>query len=123
MSEMNDIIKSSLEGIKAFASVDTAIGNVINTPSGVTIIPISKVTVGFAGGGLDYNPKRSQSIPGFGSGSGTGVSVTPLAFLTVSPDSQVSLISMNESNDGIGRLADLIESSPDIIQKIKGILT
>ena len=81
MSEMNDIIKTSLEGIKTFANVDTVIGNPINTPNGVTIIPVSKVTVGFVGGGVDYSSKKVSANQNFGSGSGTGVSVTPRASL------------------------------------------
>ena len=58
MSDMNEIIKESLDGIKSFADLEKVIGKPINTPSGVTIIPISKLTVGFLGGGIDYGQKK-----------------------------------------------------------------
>ena len=123
MSEMNDIIKTSLEGIKAFANVDTVIGNPINTPNGVTIIPVSKVTVGFVGVGVDYGSKKIANNQNFGSGSGTGVSVTPLAFLTVNKDSSINLIPMSENSGSMDRVVTLIEHSPEIIERLKGILT
>lgn len=122
MSEMSDIIKTSLEGIKYFTDMDMIIGNAINTPSGVTVIPVSKITVGFAGGGIDYTAKRSAVSQNFGSGSGTGVSITPVAFLTVGNDSNISLIPISDNSSGIDRIVSLVERSPDIVQKIKDIL-
>ena len=125
MSEnrMSDIIRASLEGVKDFTGMETVIGNAINTPSGVTVIPVSKVSVGFAGGGIDYGTKKMISPQNFGGGSGTGVSITPLAFLTVSPDATVNLIhiSGNQSST-VDRVASLIEASPEIIEKIKNAL-
>ena len=95
MSDMNEIIKSTLDSIKAFANVESVIGNVISTPSGLTVIPISKITVGYIGAGADYGQKKLTQPQSFGCGSGTGISVTPIAFLTVTPDSAVNLISLD----------------------------
>ena len=120
---MGDIIKASLDGIKDFADVDTVFGKAVTTASGVTVIPVSKVSVGFAGGGLDFSPeKKIMSSQNFGGGSGTGVSVTPIAFLTVSPDSQINLIEIGSAsaNKTIDKVVDLIENSPSLIDKIKG---
>ena len=122
MSEMGDIIKTALDGIKAFTDIDTVVGNVIDTPSGVTIIPISKITVGFAGGGLDYNQKKSPQT-NFGSASGTGISITPIAFLTVGTDSSVKLIQLNKESDTQGKLFSFLEKSPEIIERIKSSLS
>ena len=58
MSDMSEIIKESLDGINSFADPQKVVGDAIHTPSGVTIIPISKLTVGFAGGGADYGQKK-----------------------------------------------------------------
>ena len=66
MSDMSEIIKESLEGVRGFANTEAIIGNVINTQSGVTIIPISRLTVGFAGGGFDYGQKKLSQGQGFG---------------------------------------------------------
>ena len=123
-TKMSDIIRTSLEGVKEFAEKDTFIGDVIVTPSGVSIIPVSRVSIGFATGGVDYANKRISPTQNFGGGGGTGVSITPIAFLTVSPDAQVNLIPVAESTlpSAVGRVADVIESTPKIIQKIKEVL-
>ena len=117
---MSEMIKVSLEGVKDFTGVDTVFGKSITTQSGVTIIPVSKVSVGFAGGGVDINSKRMASSPGFSGGSGTGVSITPVAFLTVGNDASINLIEIGkEKNDSFTRALDIIESSPTILEKIK----
>lgn len=122
-NKMSDIIKASLDGIKSFTEMDTVVGRVINTPAGVTVIPISKVSVGFAGGGLDYGGKKLTSAQNFGGGSGTGVSITPIAFLTVKGNSEVGLIPLSETTSDIERITSLIDRSPEIIEKIKNALS
>ena len=59
-NKMSDIIKASMEGIKRFTDMETVIGDAIVTPSGVTVIPVSKVTMGIATGGVDYGSARSS---------------------------------------------------------------
>ena len=120
---MSDIIKASMEGIKSFADMDTAIGNAINTPSGVTVIPVSKVTMGIATGGLDYGEKKASQNQNFGGGGGTGLSVTPIAFLTVGREGEINLITINTLPSDVDKIATLIEHSPDIIEKIRGALS
>ncbi len=121
MSEnrMSDIIKSSLDGIRDFTNIDTAIGNPIITPSGVTVIPISKVLVGFATGGVDFTGNKSLSADNFGGGGGTGVSITPIGFLTVGNDSEINLINLASNSSSIDHALSVLERSPDIIKKIK----
>ena len=123
-TKMSDIIRTSLEGVKEFAEKDTFIGDVIVTPTGVSIIPVSRVSIGFATGGVDYANKRISPTQNFGGGGGTGISITPVAFLTVSPDAQVNLIPLAESStaSAVDRVADVIESTPRLIQKIKEAL-
>lgn len=121
-TKMSDIIKASMESIKSFTDTDTVIGNAITTPSGVTVIPISKVTVGIATGGIDYGTKRLTYPQNFGGGGGTGLSITPIAFLTVSRDSDVNLIHLNSSSE-LDRITSLFERSPEIIEKIKNVLS
>lgn len=123
MSDMGEIIKESLEGIKGFADSETVIGKAINTANGVTIIPISKLTVGFLGGGVDYGQRKISQFQNFGGGSGTGISITPIGFLTVKNDSTVELISLNQEKAGADRFLSLIERSPDIIGKIKNTMS
>ena len=120
---MGDIIKASLEGIKSFTDADTAIGNVISTPSGVTVIPVSKITVGVATGGIDYGTHKSTAKDNFGGGGGTGLTVSPLAFLTVSRDGDVELIRLSDEKSEVDKFSSFIESAPDIIERVKDMFS
>jgi sporulation protein YtfJ len=120
---MSDIIRASLDGIRDLTDMETAIGDAITTPSGVTVIPVSKVTMGIATGGIDYATKKLTSPQNFGGGGGTGMSITPIAFLTVSPNAEVGLIPINSPDNEIDKISRLIERSPEIFAKIKGILS
>lgn len=122
-NKMSDIIKASMEGIKSFTDMETVIGNAITTPSGVTVIPVSKVAMGIATGGIDYGGSRGESEQNFGGGGGTGLSITPVAFLTVGRDAEVSLIHVNSSGGDVDKIVGLIERAPEIIEKIKGALS
>ena len=122
-TKMSDIIRASLDGIRDLTDMETAIGDAITTPSGVTVIPVSKVTMGIATGGIDYATKKLTSPQNFGGGGGTGMSITPIAFLTVSPNAEVGLIPINSTDNEIDKISRLIERSPEIFAKIKGILS
>ena len=121
---MSDIIRASMDSIRSFTDMETAIGNAITTPNGVTVIPVSKVTMGIATGGIDYGDKKTGASQNFGGGGGTGVSITPIAFLTVTPDARVDLISLtgNALPSAVDRVSDLFENTPKIIAKIKEAL-
>ena len=122
-AKMSDIIRASLDGVKEFAEVDTIFGSAVTTPSGVTIIPVSKITLGFAGGGLDIENKKIISNIGFGGGSGTGMAITPVAFLTVGKSGDINLMEIGSArNDSVAKTIELIENSPVIIEKIKNTL-
>lgn len=122
-NKMSDIIKASMDGIKSFTDMETVIGNAITTPSGVTVIPVSKVAMGIATGGVDYGLEKNGHAQNFGGGGGTGLSITPVAFLTVGRDAEVNIIHINSSGDHIDKIANLIEHSPEIINKIKNALS
>lgn len=131
-SKINDIIKVSLEKIKDIVGTETITGAPIETASGTTIIPVSKVAVGFASGGLDYDGVRpaSQSKDqkssllknaNFTGGGGTGISVSPIGFLIINKDGRVELLTMDNPSTGdtIDKFVSIIERSPEIISRIK----
>lgn len=133
-SKINDIIKVSLEKIKDIVGTETITGSPIETASGTTIIPVSKVTVGFASGGLDYDPERQSNketkssllkSANFSGGGGTGISVSPIGFLVINKDGRVELLTIDNPNagDSIDKLVSVIERSPDIITKVKSAFT
>ena len=122
-NKLQEIIAASLENIRSMVDANTVIGNPINTPQGTTIIPISKISMGIAASGFDYNPKKeAQPRPqNFGGGGGTGLSVVPVGFLVVSPDGAVDMINvgMEYKSGPIEQVADVVERAPEIIAKIK----
>ena len=126
-NKIPEIIRSSMENIRSLVDANTVIGNPIVTSADITIIPISKVSVGIASGGIDYNPKKeAQPRPqNFGGGGGTGLSVTPVGFLIVDLSGAVDFINVTEkgSPDPIDQVADIVERVPDVIARIKDIFT
>lgn len=121
-NNLNDFLTSSIEGLKSFSTIESAIGSAITTPSGVTVIPVSKVNMGFISGGVDLPQKRTDA-KSIGGGGGTGISVTPLAFLTVNAQGDINLIPIKESDSSVSKIIDLIEQAPDLISKIKEKIT
>lgn len=122
-NKMSDIIKSTVDGIRSFTDMDTVIGTPITTQNGVTVIPVSRVTMGIATGGVDYPNKKLGGSQSFGGGGGTGLSITPVAFLTVGKDADVTLIHVNDVPTDVDRITGFIERAPEIIERIKGALS
>ena len=120
--KLSEVIQSSLDQIKSYVDADTIIGKEITTSNGTVIIPVSKLFVGYASGGIDYTGK-AQNANNFGGGGGTGVSVSPIAFLVVSPDGKVEILNVNEpvNNDPVSQIVNLVERSPELIEKFKSI--
>ncbi len=124
-SVLNTIIDTSLQKIKELAHTETVVGDPITLPGGVTILPVSKIAMGFASGGLDLKKADSDIAHGkFGGGGGTGLTVTPVAFLTVSPTGTVELLPISNPSDAdaLDKITSLVEKSPDILQKLKQVL-
>ena len=122
-----EIIRSSMENIRSMFDANKVVGDPITTPQGTTIIPISKISMGIAASGFDYNPKKeAQPRPqNFGGGGGTGLSVSPIGFLIVDPDGDVEFINVSQKGkpDPVDQIADLVERTPGIIAKIKDLFT
>lgn len=119
-NKLQEIIQSSLESLRTLVDANTVIGTPIPTDSGTTIIPISKISMGFASGGLDYNGKATSPKQNFGGGGGTGLSITPVGFLSVKADGSVEMVNITPAPSGtIEQVADVIERSPEIFAKLK----
>ena len=118
-----EIIRSSMENIRAMVDANTIVGDPIEAAGGTIIIPISKVSVGIASGGLDYTPKKDGQprIQNFGGGGGTGMSISPIGFLVCDKRGDVDFINVTHDRepDPIDQIADFIERTPDIIARIK----
>ena len=122
-----EIIRSSMENIRSMVDANTIVGDPVTATGGTVIIPISKIAVGIASGGVDYNAKKDTQIrpQNFGGGGGTGLSVTPVGFLVCDKDGGVEFINVSSKGkpDPVDQIADLVERTPDIIAKIKALFT
>lgn len=124
-NKLTDLIDTSLEKIKQFAESETVVGSPI-TVGEITIVPVSKISMGFASGGIDYNGKKESSskLTNFGGGGGTGVNVSPVAFLVIHPAGRVEVLPIvNDSNDSVEKITSLIERSPEILSRLKDVFT
>lgn len=128
-NKLGEIISTSLAEIKKVVEANTIIGEPINTPSGTVIIPVSKITMGFASGGVDFGDKGASDAAKkkaltFSGGGGTGVSVTPVAFLVCGADGKVTMLNVAnppETPDYIGTVTGFIEKSPEIVERFKEV--
>ncbi len=114
---INNLMDTTLEKLKQMVDVNTVIGTPITTPDGTTIIPVSKVIYGFASGGSEFNSKKPDSENLFGGGSGAGVTITPIAFISVS-NGEAKLLNISAYSDAQDRA---IGSIPEIIDKITAL--
>ncbi|HOJ77768.1 MAG TPA: GerW family sporulation protein [Bacillota bacterium] len=126
------LMKTSMQNIKEMVDVNTILGDPVETPDGSVIVPISRVTFGFAAGGSQFESIKVKSkekdrdrnqdsgetgqLP-FGGGSGAGITINPVAFLVVGKD-QTKLLPV-ESNVLVDRLLD---SAPKLLEKIQEMI-
>lgn len=125
-NKISEVIASSLDGIKNIVDADSVIGTPIETPSGTVIIPISKVSVGFVGGGNDYPGKNAQASGknNFGGASGSGVTVKPVGFIVVTATGAVSILNLDQAgaNDLGSSIQTIIDKAPEYIEKFKAAI-
>lgn len=113
---IGNLMNTTMEKIKEMIDVNTIIGDPITSPDGTLIIPVSKVSYGFASGGSDL-PTKKENKDCFGGGSGAGVTIQPVAFLTVY-QGDVRLVSVDSEEGTADKLVNMI---PDVLKKVKGV--
>lgn len=113
---IGNLMDTTMNKIKEMVDVNTIIGEPITSPDGTLIIPVSKVSYGFAAGGSDL-PTKKENKDCFGGGSGAGVTIQPVAFLTVYKG-DVKLVPVEKYDGAADRVVGMI---PDVIDKVKGI--
>jgi sporulation protein YtfJ len=115
-----NMLENTIAKIRDMVDVNSVIGDPITTPDGVTIIPVSKVSVGFGGGGSDYVSRNVNKHENpFGGGAGGGVKVTPIAFLIVKEGSVRMLPVATPPNTTADRI---VEQVPDVLDKIAAFI-
>lgn len=111
-----NMLDNTITKIKEMLNANSVVGEPITTPDGVTIIPISKISVGLGGGGSDFVSKNVNHHENpFGGGVGAGVKVTPVAFLIIKEGSVRMLPVAAPANTTADRIVELV---PDTLDKI-----
>ncbi len=113
---IGNLMETTMNKIKEMVDVNTIVGEPITAPDGTLIIPVSKVTYGFASGGSDL-PTKKENKDRFGGGCGAGVTIQPVAFLTVY-QGDVRLVSVENNGSTVEGIVGMI---PDVLQKVKGM--
>lgn len=112
------MLEKTIAKIREMVDSNSVVGEPIATVDGITIIPISRISVGFGGGGSDFAVKTTQS-DAFGGGAGGGVKVTPVAFLVIKDGNVRMLPVAVPANTTADRLVEMI---PDTLDKLAAFL-
>lgn len=124
---ISEIIKTSLENVKNTIDSNTVIGEPMQVLDGTVIVPVSKVSCGIATGGSDFGGKNSPK--NFGGGGGTGITVTPIAFLVINSSGDVKMLNVGENSgyasakvaDALAAVDGIIDKAPGMAEKIVNI--
>lgn len=113
---IGDVMEITMAKLKEMVDANTVVGTPISTPDGVTLIPVSRVSMGFASGGSDFPVKEKN---GFGAGNGAGIKVDPIGFLVVK-ENNVRLIPIAPPADtAVDRIIELM---PELFEKVDNFL-
>ena len=113
---VQETMRVTMDEIRGMVDANTIVGQPISCENGTTVIPISKVSFGFASGGSDLPTKVAKDM--FGGGGGAGVTITPIAFLVIMPnDVKLLQLSVNASTPNA-----IVNMVPDVMDKVTGFL-
>ena len=115
---LEGLMGTTIDKINQMVDVNTVIGDPITSPDGTIVIPISKVSYGFASGGSSFAAKSAPNKDLFGGGAGAGVSIKPIAFIVIS-NGDAKILTIDEPNATAAEKA--LAMAPDVINKIIGL--
>lgn len=113
-NKVQSLMGLSIDKIKEMVDVNTVIGEPMTLADGMTLIPVSRVSYGFASGGSDLPTKGTQEL--FGGGGGAGITIIPIAFLCIT-GGNVRVVPMVSAPDTINQAVNMI---PDVVDRIGG---
>lgn len=115
-NKVESVLNGAMDGLKNLVDVDTVIGDPIKISEDLTLIPISKITCGFASGGSGFGSDPQNEH--FGGGAGGCVKVSPICFIVVRGDN-VRMLPISDSVNGLDKLIDYL---PEAVDKITGLV-
>ena len=118
---LSEMLGDTMSKIREMIDVNTVVGAPITTPDGVTIIPVTKVSIGYGGGGSDFAAKNYPAgrDNAFGGGAGAGVTIAPVAFLVIRGENVRMLPIAEPASTSVDRLIELL---PDLLDKADDFL-
>lgn len=111
------ILSTTIEKVRQLVDVSTIVGEPINLSDEITVIPVSKVTYGFASGGSDFPSKNNTQL--FGGGGGAGITINPVAFLIVK-NGEVTIKHITSNDNAAERFVNMV---PDVLDKVSDVVS
>ena len=111
---IQDMMGTTIDKIRQMVDSNTIIGKPIKTDDGTTILPVSRISFGFASAGTDFDGKNAANKDLFGGGSGAGVNIQPVAFLVVK-DGCVRTIQLSDGSNTVDRALTML---PELVEKL-----
>lgn len=115
---LESVMETAVNNMKSMVDANTVIGDPISTPDGTVVIPVSKISVGFVAGGSDFAAKNNPRLC-FGGGSGSGITMTPISFLVISPSGSVNILPVNQNT--VTAIDKIVERAPEVIEEIRNL--
>ena len=116
---IGELMETTMENVKNILKVDTVVGDPIYTPDGITLVPISRISVGFGGGGVEFNAKTQGADKPYGGGNATGVKIEPMGFLIIK-DGSVRMVNVTPpANNTIDRIIEMV---PQVIDRVDNFI-
>lgn len=120
VNPIGELMRNTMENVRDILKVDTVVGDPIITPDGITLIPISKISIAFGGGGVEFGNKKAGADRPYGGGNATGVKVDPYGFLVIK-DGVVRMINVTPpASNTVDRIIDLV---PQVMDRVDAFIT
>ena len=112
---IGELMQTTMDNVRNILKVDTVVGDPIYTPDGITRVPISRISVGFGGGGIELNMKNANGNRPFGGGNATGVKIEPIGFLVIK-DGSIRMVNVTPpASNTVDRLIDMV---PQVMDRV-----
>ena len=108
INPIGELMQTTMDNVRNILKVDTVVGDPIYTPDGITLVPISRISVGFGGGGIELSQKSAG-------GNATGVKIDPIGFLVIK-DGMIRMVNVTPpASNTVDRLIDMV---PQVLDRV-----
>ena len=119
INPIGELMQSTMDNVKNMLKVDTVVGEPIYTPDGITLVPISQISVGIGGGGVEFGARKEGQERPYGGGNATGVKINPIGFLVIK-DGVVRMINVTPpASNTVDRIIDLV---PQVLDRVDAFI-